>query len=220
MRNNDPGSNAIVVRTPEQILPYCVIRTEHTGGNKCAGRPMAAKNRTTQGTSRVVRYNSSAAALAAAATLPRGRGGRVLPVVAALAALQPQPPPAHQNPPHQLGPHQSVSSGGYPVARVNGNGANGTVTPVVPQQGPSQQGPTQMPVSQAGVQSLSAPWNPQVQQSASYPQVPYTPYQPQQQPQQMYYYGANGTSTPAGPLLPQQGSSQQGPSQVFHHTIC
>ena len=94
MRNNDPGSNAIVVRTPEQILPYCVIRTEHTGGNKCAGRPMAAKNRTTQGTSRVVRYNSSAAALAAAATLPRGRGGRVLPVVAALAALQPQPPPA------------------------------------------------------------------------------------------------------------------------------
>ena len=34
MRNNDPGSNAIVVRTPEQILPYCVIRTEHTGGNK------------------------------------------------------------------------------------------------------------------------------------------------------------------------------------------
>ena len=197
MRNNDPGSNAIVVRTPEQILPYCVIRTEHTGGNKCAGRPMAAKNRTTQGTSRVVRYNSSAAALAAAATLPRGRGGRVLPVVAALAALQPQPPPAHQNPPHQLGPHQSVSSGGYPVARVNGNGANGTVTPVVPQQGPSQQGPTQMlvsqqpvvqqPILQAGGQSLSAPWNPQVQQSASFPQAPYIQHPPQQQPQQHLY---------------------------------
>ena len=30
MRNNDPGSNAIVVRAADQILPYCVIRTDHT----------------------------------------------------------------------------------------------------------------------------------------------------------------------------------------------
>ena len=34
-RNNDPGSNAIVVRAADQILPYCVIRTEHiTAGSK------------------------------------------------------------------------------------------------------------------------------------------------------------------------------------------
>ena len=34
MCNNDPGFNAIVIRTAEQILPYCVIRTEHSGGTK------------------------------------------------------------------------------------------------------------------------------------------------------------------------------------------
>ena len=39
MRNNDPGSNAIVIRTAEQILPYCVVRTEHRGGNKYFGKP-------------------------------------------------------------------------------------------------------------------------------------------------------------------------------------
>ena len=116
----------------------------------------------------------------------RGRSGGAMPAN--------QPPPAHQNPPYQLPAnhpgHQSVSSsGGYPGVRVNGNGANGTVTPVVPQQGPSQQGPTQMlvsqqpvvqqPILQAGGQSLSAPWNPQVQQSASYPQAHYIQPPPQ-----------------------------------------
>ena len=38
------GPTRYVVRTPEQILPYCVIKTEHTGGSKSAGMPMTTKS--------------------------------------------------------------------------------------------------------------------------------------------------------------------------------
>ena len=38
------GPTRYVVRTPEQILPYCVIKTEHTGGSKSAGMPVTTKS--------------------------------------------------------------------------------------------------------------------------------------------------------------------------------
>ena len=39
MRNDDPGSNAIVVRAADQILPYCVIRTDHTNPSVTSKAP-------------------------------------------------------------------------------------------------------------------------------------------------------------------------------------
>ena len=38
------GPLRYVVRKPEQILPYCVIKTEHTGGSKSAGMPVTTKS--------------------------------------------------------------------------------------------------------------------------------------------------------------------------------
>ena len=40
MSKNDPGSNALVIRSPEQVLPYCVIRSVHSGGKKLTGQPL------------------------------------------------------------------------------------------------------------------------------------------------------------------------------------
>merc|ERR1711879_806398 len=77
MRNNDPGSNAIVVRTPEQILPYCVIKTEHTGGSKSAGMPMTTKSNKAANSKPMV-----------AISKPNRKRARPA-----------QPPPAYQNPP-------------------------------------------------------------------------------------------------------------------------
>ena len=37
--NNDPGSNAFVIQSTKQILPYCIIRTEHSGGKLLTGQP-------------------------------------------------------------------------------------------------------------------------------------------------------------------------------------
>ena len=194
MRNNDPGSNAIVVRSPEQILPYCVIRTEHTGGSKSFGRPMATK--------------SGAVAVLARQVIKAKRGRTSQP--------------AHQNP-------LNLPPGQYRARLIPSQSTNGPMWPVVPQQGPSQQlrGPTQMPVhsilgpvvSQQGPsqqngplryvqalppggQSLSVPWQPQVQaavrQMGSFQPLPATqqPQQPLQQPQQPV---AGPSTAPAAP---------------------
>ena len=92
MRNNDPGSNAIVVRTPEQILPYCVIKTEHTGGSKSAGMPMTTKSNKAANSKPMVAISKPKVQVA----------GKIKPKVAAggrKRARPAQPPPAYQNPP-------------------------------------------------------------------------------------------------------------------------
>ena len=93
MRNNDPGSNAIVVRTPEQILPYCVIKTEHTGGSKSVGMPMTTKSHVKAAKSKPI---------VATASKPKVQvAGKIKPKVAAGGrgrARPAQPPPAYRNP--------------------------------------------------------------------------------------------------------------------------
>ena len=190
MRNNDPGSNAIVVRTAEQILPYCVIRTEHSGGVKTAGRPMAANSRPT-----VVRGRPPAA---------RGRGrGRPRP-----AQPPPYPPPNFNQGLPPAPPLGVVSqwNGTQWVAQ-----SSNAMVPVVGQQAPSQQGPTQMQAwpnqTQLGGQSLSAPWQPfqfqtAVQQLPSYQPVPTNQQQQlqllqQQQQQQQQHQQPAPTAGPS-----------------------
>ena len=86
------GPTRYVVRTPEQILPYCVIKTEHTGGSKSAGMPVTTKSNKAANSKPMVAMSKPKVQVA----------GKIKPKVAARdrrRARSAQLPPECQNPP-------------------------------------------------------------------------------------------------------------------------
>ena len=86
MRNNDPGSNAIVVRTAEQILPYCVIRTEHVTATK-------PKNPAPKKATNFTNFQNTAA-IWAPPPQPKSKAASPPPKATATATVAARPPPS------------------------------------------------------------------------------------------------------------------------------
>jgi len=85
-RNNDPGSNAIVVRAADQILPYCVIRTEHVTATK-------PKNPAPKKATNFTNFQNTAA-IWAPPPQPKSKAASPPPKATATATVAARPPPS------------------------------------------------------------------------------------------------------------------------------